>query len=289
MFLTFLTYKKLNFILSYTIESILLNTNSLEFKNSKDIQRIIMSYRRSYSVFGSCTETTSIDVSVNERTIFYITTGNVNELKKTLNKDNVNNVIESRSGYRALDFAIKNDNKEIIDLLLSLGADPYLYNGMRKNAFTMSRDHMSNHMTLNILDSKDAMIKDKNKTITTLEKSIADLEASKAYMLKSIDTLNANNSKFKKDASELKSESRNLKDEVSSLSVQTRSMTTKITQLEREATSLRTDNSVLRSSVSHLRIENDTLKKENTTLKRKYSELEESFDTLFQSTNRGKK
>lgn len=248
-----------------------------------------MAYRRSYSVFGSSTETTSIDLSVNERTIFYITTGNVNELKKTLNKDNVNSVIESRSGYRALDFAIKNDNKDIIDILLSLGADPYLLNGSRKNAFTMSRDHMSNHLALNILDSKDAMIKDKNKTITTLEKSIADLEASKAYMLKSIDTLNANNSKFKKDASELKSESRNLKDEVSSLSVQTRSMTTKITQLEREATSLKLDNSALRSSVSLFLIENDTLKKENTTLKRKYSELEESFDTLFQSTNRGKK
>lgn len=248
-----------------------------------------MAYRRNFNIFTSSTETTSVDLPIGELTIFYITNGKLTELKKSINKDNVNNIIELRSGYRALDFAIKSDKKEIIDYLLSLGADPYLMNGSRKDAFTMSRDCMNNDVFLNVLASKNATIKDNNKTITTLEKSIADLEASKAYMLKSIDTLNANNSKFKKETTDLKSESRNLKDEVSSLSVQTRSMTNKIAQLEREASSIRTDNTVLRSSVSNLRIENDSLKKENTTLKRKYSELEESFDTLFQSTNRGKK
>jgi len=248
-----------------------------------------MSYRRNFNVFGSSTETTSVDLSINEMVIFYLTNGRLTELKKKLNKENVNNIIDSRLGYRALDFAIKIDNKDIIDYILSLDADPYLLNGARKNAFTMSRDCMNNDVVLHALASKDQTIKDKNKTITTLEKSIADLEASKAYMLKSIDTLNAKNSIFKKDASDWKSESRHLKNEVSSLSVQTRSMTSKITQLEHEASSIRADNTVLRSSVSHLRIENETIKKENTTIKRKYSELEESFDTLFQSTNRGKK
>jgi len=249
-----------------------------------------MSYRRGFGSFISMVEEkTSVDLSSSELIIFYINGCKLAELKKRLTTSNISNIIDTKLGYRALDFAIKADNKDVIDYFLSLGADPYLFNGARKNAFTMSRDHMSNHVAMNILDSKDAIIKGKTKTITTLEKCIIDLEASKAYMLKSIDTLNANNSKFKKDATDFKSETRYLKDEVSTLSVKTRSMTTKINELESDITGVRADNTVLRSSVSNLRIENDTLKKENITLKRKYSDLEQSFDTLFHTTKNPKK
>lgn len=249
-----------------------------------------MSYRRSFGGFGSIIEErTSVELSTSELIIFYINNGKLADLKKRLTTSNINDIIESKLGYRALDYAIKCDNKEIIDFILSLGADPYLLNGVRKNAFAMSRDHMSNHMALNIIDSKDAIIKDKTKTITTLEKCIANLESSKKYMLESIDTLNATNSKFKSSTTELKSETRHLKDEVSTLTVQTRSMTTKINELERQASSIRADNTVLRESVRNLHNENNVLQKENTTLKRKYADLEESFDTLFHNTKNTKK
>lgn len=226
----------------------------------------------------------ALNLSLNELIIYYINNNKLTELKEILDKNNVNNIIDDKIKYRALDFAIKYNNKDIIKYIISLGADPYILNGSNKNAFDMSKDYMNNDVVIHFLNTKDDIIKNNKKEITTLEKKISDLEASKAFMLRSIDTLNNKNSTFNTYVAELKYESTTLKENVSSLTMKTRSMDNKINTLSQDAVALRTENSVLKSSVNILRIENDDLKKENTTLKRKYSNLEESFDNLLKST-----
>lgn len=231
-------------------------------------------------------ETVSIELTPYELMIFYIQNNKLTDLKRLINKNNVNTVIDSKDGLRAIDYAIKSNNDEIIKFLLELGADAYLLNGSKKNAFELSREHISNVVSNFVLNSKDNEIETHKKAITTLEKSVSSLEACKTYMTKSIDTLNNNNSVFKNEISTLKGESSNLKTDVYNLSVKTRSMTAKIEAYERDTTDLRANNNFLKSSVANLRSENDDLKKENNSLKRKYSELETSYENLFKSTRK---
>jgi cell division protein FtsB len=231
-------------------------------------------------------ETVSIELTPYELMIFYIQNGKLTELKRLIDKNNVNTVIDTKTGFRAIDYAISNKKSDIIDFLLSLGVDPYLLNGSKKNAYEMSCEYMINDVSLYFLKSKDTEINTHKKEITALEKSVSNLEASKKYMEKSIDTLNNNTSIFKNEISTLKGESSNLKMDVYNLSVKTRSMTAKIEAYERDTTDLRANNNFLKSSVANLRSENDDLKKENGTLKRKYSELETSYENLFKSTRK---
>jgi FtsZ-binding cell division protein ZapB len=231
-------------------------------------------------------DTVTVELSPAELIIFHIQNNKLSDLKGLVDTNNVNNIIDSKSGYRALDYAIRNDNSDVIDFLLKLGADPYLLNASQKNAFEMSRIYMNNNVVLFSLKSKDDEIDSHKKTITTLEKSVSNLEACKAYMTKSIDTLNNDTSVFKNQISTLKGESSNLKTDVYNLSVKTRSMTAKIEAYQRDTTDLRANNNFLKSTVANLRNENDELKKENTSLKRKYSDLETSYENLFKSTRK---
>jgi ankyrin repeat protein len=53
-----------------------------------------------------------------------IVTSNFNKVKSLVDKNNVNNIIDSKNNYTSLHYAVTLPNNEIIKYLLDLGADP---------------------------------------------------------------------------------------------------------------------------------------------------------------------
>ena len=94
----------------------------------------------------------------NSNTIFNIVTENIDNLRKTLNGDNVNNVIDDKNGLTALQYAIKQGNKDIINLLLTLNANTQVKTANDEDLIDLSLKYHNRNIIDFIYKSKDDKI-----------------------------------------------------------------------------------------------------------------------------------
>jgi ankyrin repeat protein len=76
-------------------------------------------------MFGrTTTYTTYTNRNNNDDIIVAIVTNNLVKLRSLLNKDNINNIIDSKNNYTALHYAVTLPNNDITRFILELGGNP---------------------------------------------------------------------------------------------------------------------------------------------------------------------
>jgi predicted RNase H-like nuclease (RuvC/YqgF family) len=155
------------------------------------------------SYFGSSTIT--ITGNQNDSIIFYTVTGNLNEIKKKINRTNVNSVIDTKNKYTILHYAVGLQNTEVIKYILECGGDPEIVTKDGKDSFELATD--KNKMLIHnfFLDKKENEIYKLKSTNDDLKYKINNLESSLEYTKKSsenynlkIDKLNTENNSLKR-------------------------------------------------------------------------------------------
>ena len=184
-------------------------------------------YRNRFTNGGSQTQTTTslpnIPVStsqsdISDKILFYIVTGNHVELRKLINSTNINNVIDIKNNYTALHYAVKLPNNNIVEYLMSCGANPDIKQNEGKDAVDLSIESNKRYLIDIVLKKNNAEIDQlyskfddihyKNKT---LERTNAELKEKNEWLNKSsdqyvnkIDMLKEENVKLKDDNVKLK-------------------------------------------------------------------------------------
>ena len=123
----------------------------------------------------------------NSNTIFNIVTENIDNLRKTLNRDNVNNVIDEKNGLTALQYAVKQGNKDIINLLLTLNANTQVKTANGEDLIDLSLKYHNRNIIDFMSKSKDDKITSLNKDINQLKDDIHNKDSKITYLNKSLD------------------------------------------------------------------------------------------------------
>ena len=155
--------------------------------------------------------TEQLDIS--NKILFYIVTGNLVELRKLINNSNINIIIDNVNNYTALHYAVKLPNNNIVEYLMSCGANPDIKQNEGKDAIDLSIESnkrylidkllKKNDVELDQLYSKFDDVQYKNRA---LERTNEDLKQKNEYISKSTD-------QYVKKIDELKEENVKLKDD----------------------------------------------------------------------------
>ena len=157
-------------------------------------------------MFGSSIFTSYDIKCINDEILFLIVTNNLNKLIKTVNKDNVNNIIDRTNNYTALHYAIKQPNQEIVKYLLSIGANPNLKQKEGKDCYDLAIQ--CHHRFIFDYDKKlheNTLDKVYDK-LDAANYKIRTLEDDKKYLNKSIDEYQVKVEKISKELCEKKKE-----------------------------------------------------------------------------------
>jgi cell division protein FtsB len=200
---------------------------------------------------------------------------NLELLKKNINSNTVNDILNKRLGYNALHLAIKYENNNTIPYLLSIGADPFKRTNNGKDAYELSMQFC--HRVL--LDADINKIKDLNTTNSILEKKIVNLTSNNKILTDGIDKMNSKYAILKEETKNIKCENTKLK---SDLSVSN----TSNCSIQEKNGLLTNENKKLKSEITILNNDLDSLNNEHKNLKRKYDSLDESYDGLLKKIKR---
>jgi predicted RNase H-like nuclease (RuvC/YqgF family) len=155
------------------------------------------------SYFGS--NIITITTNQHDTIIYYTVTGNLSEIKKKINRTNVNTVIDTKNKYTILHYAVGLQNTDVINYILECGGDPEIVTKDGKDSFELATD--KNKMLIHnfFLDKKENEIYKLKSTNDDLKYKITNLESSLEYTKKSsenynlkIDKLNTENNSLKR-------------------------------------------------------------------------------------------
>jgi len=155
------------------------------------------------SFFGS--NTITFTGNQNDSIIFYTVTGNLNEIKRKINRTNINSVIDTKNKYTILHYAVGLQNTEIIKYILECGADPEIKTKDGKDSFELATDKNKMMIHNYFLDKQENEIYKLKSSNDDLKYKITNLESSLEYTKKSsenynlkIDKLNTENNSLKR-------------------------------------------------------------------------------------------
>jgi ankyrin repeat protein len=150
----------------------------------------------------------AISNDLNNNILFSIITGNVCEVKKLVNKNNINNIIDTKNNYTALHYAVKLPNNEIVEYLVNCGANVNLKQNEGKDAIDLSIEANKRFLINKLItdtskDSKEldelyVKYDDVNYKFKNLEKTNKTLKDANEYLEKVNEELKENNSKLKR-------------------------------------------------------------------------------------------
>ena len=255
-------------------------------------------FRRGSVSFVSKAET---DV-FNSNTIFNIVTENIDNLRKTINRDNVNNVIDDKNGLTALQYAIKQGNKDIINLLLTLNANTQVKTANDEDLIDLSLKYHNRNIIDFMSKSKDDKIITLNKDINQLKDDIHNKDSKITYLNKSlgqtyhkIELMTRDNNDNERRINELKRINDNISIELNNTKLDNISLKRKYDNIKSENDSviqinnnISTERNTLKAKCSLLEKENkefvivnNELKEKNSSLTDRYTKLDESYNAML--------
>jgi chromosome segregation ATPase len=255
-------------------------------------------FRRTSVSFVSQAETNQF----NSNTIFNIVTENIDNLRKTLNRDNVNNIIDDKNGLNALQYAVKQGNKDIIIFLLGLNANTHVKTANEEDLIDLSLKYHNRNIIDFMSKSKDDKITTLTKDINQLKDDIHNKDNKITYLNKSLDqtyakiqTINRDNNENEKRISELKRSNENISIELNNTKLDnislkrkydnTKSENDSIIQINNnistEKNTLKAKCVLLEKENKELVIVNNELKEKNSSLTDRYAKLDESYNAML--------
>lgn len=233
-----------------------------------------MDYRKTRVNFYSTT-------SKNSDILYFMSIGNYDDFSKLITEANVNNIIDTKNGYTALHYAIRLDNEKMMEYVLNMGANPYLKTLTKEDAFDLSLKYQTKYVITHQLDDMKEVNKELQKTISTLNKKINDMDINSKYFAKSVDELIGKNNLLKTQVYDLKKEQACLKTKNISLTHENSSLLFSKSSIETKNDGLKKDVVVLQDQVISLRHDKEGLTTELKSLKRKYDSLDQSYSGLL--------
>ena len=193
-------------------------------------------------------------------------------LSKLINKNNVNAIIDNTTSFTALHYAIKFDNKNIIDLLLNMGANPYLKTTDGTDAYDLSLKYQTNYVFLHTINQKDMANNNLKAVNISLEKKVSETESLSRYYLKKIDELGVKSNSLRNECSEVKKDLNFVTSENKLIKLELDKKNSKINLLEKEL-----DKKELEINVVH---------RKHDDLKRRYDDLDNSCNNMLNMNKR---
>ena len=218
--------------------------------------------------------------------LYNISIDNLNELKTLINQGNVNNVIDTKNGYTALHYAIKFNHDKIIDFLLNMGANPTIKTCDKQDSFDLSLRYQSKYVINYEINDKKTINNELQKTVSSLERKITNLETNNKYLLKSVDDANLKITILKDDVSSLKKENTNLKSTITKINNDNDSLKNSKIKFENEKNILSHELKIANNEILAISKEHDNLDANFKSLKRKYDKLDESYSGLLEKTRK---
>lgn len=228
------------------------------------------------------TRTRTFQTTRSNEIIYLISIDNFEEFKQIIDKNNVNNIIDTKNGYTALHYAIKFNNNRMIDLLLNLGANPDLLTLDDQDAYDISLKFQNKFLVKHILNEKNETNTESKRVISALERKNTDLNLNNKYLLKSIDEIGLKNKEIKTKLNNIEIENTGLKNSNNYVKKALSNVKTQKDTIEIKNNDLIQNVQILNNEVKNLMSINDNLNTEIKTLKRKYDSLDSSYSGLLQ-------
>jgi len=238
----------------------------------------------------------------NNDTIFNIVTENIDNLKKTVNRDNVNNIIDTKNNLTALQYAVKQGNKDIINLFLGLNANIKVKTTNDEDLIDLSLKYHNRNIIDFMIKTKDDKITILNTDIDQLKDDIRSKDAKITYLNKSMDqtyakmqSITRESNDNEKKITELKRSNDNTNVQLNNANVDNMSLKRKYNDTKSENDSIiqinnniSTERNILKTKCVVFERENkdlvsinNELKETNSILTDRYTKLDESYNAML--------
>ena len=198
-------------------------------------------------------------IASNNDIIFALSTSDLTEVKKIVNKSNVNKIIDTKNGYIALHYAVKFGDKSIIRYLMDIGSDPHIKTSDGNTSFDLSMKFHNKEVYDIVLSNNKEDLSDLNSSMIRLRKEVEQVKTNNDFLIEGSEKLLKKND---------------------ILSIENKDLRKEITLVRDERKSLSTSNQYLTKYNAELIQKNSMLTKESLTRKRKFEELESEYSTL---------
>ena len=126
----------------------------------------------------------------NDDIIVAIVTNNLTRVRSLLNRNNVNNIIDSKNNYTALHYAVTLPNNDITKYILELGGDPKIKQSEGYDAYELALRSGKKFIFQYFEQQQQGKINSLETDNTRLALKIDDLKRTNEHLNESIDKFN---------------------------------------------------------------------------------------------------
>jgi ankyrin repeat protein len=142
--------------------------------------------------------------------VYYLSTGNLTEIKRIINSFNVDDIIDDKNKYTSLHYAIRFGNKEIIDYLLALNSSITKKTANNEDALDLCLKYQNRDLINATLNDKNSKIVSLKKDIDILERKNKMMDTNNTYLVKSVDNLVEKNDVLKYEIMQVQQKNKEL-------------------------------------------------------------------------------
>lgn len=165
----------------------------------------------SYNTCGTSTIQVK-NSETDDEIIFAVVTGNIITVRRLVNSTNVNKIIDKKNNYTALHHAVRiKKNDQIVEYLLSCGANPNLKQDEGKDAVDLTIESNYRYLIDKMLKDKDNEIDNLYTKFDNVNYKVKELERTNQELTKTNEYLSKSSGQYVTKIDELKTENSNLK------------------------------------------------------------------------------
>lgn len=174
-------------------------------------------FRNNRSGSQTYTQTTTVDNintttnSAGDAVIFAIVTGNINEVRRLVNQSNVDNIIDNKNRYTALHYAVKLPNNDIVEYLMTCGADPHIKQIDGKDSIDLSIEANKRFLINKVIAGSSKELDQAYAKLDDVKYNLRTVERKNEELVKTNNHLEKINSEYIKKIDNLKEENKSVK------------------------------------------------------------------------------
>ena len=219
--------------------------------------------------------------SSNTDIIFALSTSDLAEVKKTVNKSNINKVIDTKNGFIALHYAVKFGDKSIIKYLMDIGSDPNIKTNNSNTSFDLSMKYQNQEVYDIVLNNNKEDLCDLNSSIVLLRREIVQTKTNNDFLIQGSEKLLMKNDILTNENKDLRKEITGIKDDRKSILSSNQYLTTYNAELIQK-------NTILTKETLTRKRKFEELESVHFSLEKKHASLEDSYAGLLEGMRKKK-